>query len=307
MPHPPKDKRPSRRDFLQATAIGSLGLPWLSAGLYAAESRPKDVAQVWDVHCHLDRGFPTSPKEQMAFLVRYADRVGIDRVVILTIHDPDAPPREIVRMNDIAMKAVEGFQQRAMAFVFLNPKFPEFCLKELDRCVRDGPMVGVKFKLGKRCNAPELDPIVRRAAELQAPIYQHTWLKATGNKPGESTPMDVAELAARHPETPIICGHGGADFEPGIRAVRAHPNVSVEVGGFDPTAGFAELAMREVGADRIIYGSNAVGTDRTGRCFASALSKVTGAEIPQDAKRQILGENIRKMLRPMLKKKGLPL
>ena len=35
----------------------------------------------------------------------------------------------------------------------------------------------------------QLDPIVRRAAELKAVVFQHTWLKTTGNLPEESTPM----------------------------------------------------------------------------------------------------------------------
>ena len=39
-----------------------------------------------------------------------------------------------------------------------------------------------------------------QTAELKAPIFQHTWIKTTGNYPGESTPMDLAALAARYPE-----------------------------------------------------------------------------------------------------------
>ena len=60
-------------------------------------------------------------------------------------------------------------------------------------------MVGVKLWVALRCNAPQLDPIVQRAAELKALIFQHTWLKIGGNEPGESTPFDLCELARRHP------------------------------------------------------------------------------------------------------------
>ena len=34
-------------------------------------------------------------------------------------------------------------------------------------------------------------PIIRRAAELKAVIFQHTWKKTGGNRPGESTPEDI--------------------------------------------------------------------------------------------------------------------
>ena len=77
----------------------------------------------------------------------------------------------------------------------------------MERCVAKGPMVGVKLWVAKRCGPAEIDPLIRRAAELKAVIFQHTWYKTGGNYPGESTPMDLAELAARHPDTPLICGH----------------------------------------------------------------------------------------------------
>ena len=43
-------------------------------------------------------------------------------------------------------------------------------LEELDRCVRDGPMVGVKLWVARHCYAPELDPITERATTLKACI-----------------------------------------------------------------------------------------------------------------------------------------
>ena len=60
-----------------------------------------------------------------------------------------------------------------------------------------------------------------------------------------------------------------------------------------------EMAVRELGAERIIYGSDAFG-----RSFASQLGKVMGAEIPESAKRLILGENLRRILTPILRAKG---
>src|SRR6185436_3561032 len=116
--------------------------------------------------------------------------------------------------------------------------------------------------------------IVARATELKAVVFQHTWIKVGGNLPGESTPMQLAALAARHPNAKIICGHSGGDWEQGIRAVRAHPNVCVDLGGGDPVAGMTEMAVRELGPDRALYGS-----DVPGRSFSSQLAKVQGADI----------------------------
>jgi len=212
-------------------------------------------------------------------------------------HDPS--PEDLRRQNDEVLRAVTRWPQRAFGFVYLNPNHVEVSLAELDRCVRDGPMVGVKLWVACHCNRPELDPIVRRATALKAVILQHTYVKTTGNLPGESTPMDLAELARRHPDATFICGHTGGNWEIGIRAIRDCKNVYADLCGSDPTAGYTEMAVRELGAARVLYGS-----DAGGRSFASQLAKVFGADIPESAKKLILSENLKRLLTPILKQKG---
>ena len=257
---------------------------------------------IWDVHCHLSGVPGRTPSERMAQLMPFADRLGIERVCIFMgmqwSYDPS--PEEMRRQNDDVLVALQTWSHRAFGFVYLTPNHVEASLAELDRCVRDGPMVGVKLWVAKHCNAPELDPIIKRATELQAPILQHTYLKATGNLPGESTPMDLAELARRHPTAPLICGHTGSDWEIALRALRDCRNVSMDLCGSDPTAGLTEMAVREVGAQRVLFGS-----DAGGRSFASQLGKVLGADIPESAKRLILGTNTRRLLNPILTRKGI--
>ena len=257
---------------------------------------------LWDVHTHLHGVEGRTPEEKMAQLLSFAERMGVDRIVLHMgypfVEDPD--PKELRRQNDVALKALEHYHDRAFGFVYLSGKHPEFSVRELDRCVKDGPMVGIKLWIARRCNAPEFDPIVKRATELKVPILQHTWYKANGNRPGESTPLDLAELAKRHPKASIICGHTGGDWQLGIRAVRDCKNVVVETGGFDPTAGCVEMAVRELGAERVLYGS-----DAGGRSFASQLAKVQGADVPEEAKKLILGGNLRRLLTPILQAKGV--
>jgi predicted TIM-barrel fold metal-dependent hydrolase len=69
--------------------------------------------------------------------------------------------------------------------------------------------------------------------------------------------------------------------------------------GFDPTAGVVEMAVRELGPERVVYGS-----DVGGRSFASQLAKVMGADIPDSAKELVLGGNLRRLLTPALRAKG---
>jgi len=256
---------------------------------------------IWDLHTHLTSALrgETIP-EKAGHLVEVGSRLGIERFCLFMglgwSQDPD--PENFRRQNDDVLEAIRAHPDRLIGFVYVNPKHVEASLEEIDRCVAEGPMAGVKLWVAHRCSERELDPIVARAAELGALVYQHTWLKTTGNLPGESTPEDVALLAGRHPEARIVCGHSGGKWEQAIPAIRDRGNVYLGLGGFDPTAGVVEAGVRELGAERLLWGS-----DAPGRSFASQLGKVTGAEIGEPDRRKILGENLRSLLTPILESK----
>lgn len=257
---------------------------------------------VWDVHCHLSGSGGRTPAESMDRLIGWADRVGIERVVVF-MGDPfavDPSADELRRQNDQVLEALARRPDRAFGFVYVSPNHVEASLREIDRCVRDGPMVGLKLWVAARCDSRAADALIGRAAELKAVALQHTWIKTGGNLAGESTPMDLARLAARHPEASIVCGHTGGQWELGIRAVRPHPNIVIDLGGGDPTAGFVEAAVRELGAERVVFGS-----DAPGRSFASQLGKVAAADLTAEARRLILGGNLKRLLGPILQAKGV--
>ncbi|MDB5386197.1 MAG: putative TIM-barrel fold metal-dependent hydrolase [Planctomycetaceae bacterium] len=256
---------------------------------------------IWDLHCHLSGVPGRTPEERMTQLIEYADRFGIEKLCIyMGLSFSLTPtPDDLKKQNDEVLQALQHWSDRAFGFAYVSAEHVEASLKEIDRCIANGPMVGIKLWVAKRCDAETIDPIIRRAAELKAVIFQHTWFKTDGaNYPGESTPLDLVKLAQRHPKVPLICGHTGGTWELGIRAVRALPNVSIDLAGSDPVNGFVEMAVRELGPERIIYGS-----DAGGRSFASQLAKVYGAQIPEASKRLILGANLKRLLQPILELK----
>lgn len=256
---------------------------------------------VWDVHCHFKWAGAT-PEASVDRMLAIADRVGVDRLVVhlgsSRLHDP--PPEVFQQDNDEVLRAVRHAPRRVLGFVYLNPNFLDASLRELERCVADGPLLGIKLWVARRCNHPSLDPIVRRAGQLKAPVLQHTYWRVGPNLPGESLPADIAELAARHPDVPIIAAHLGNDWERGIRAIRRAPNAYAEVSGSDPTAGIVEMAVRELGPERVIYGS-----DAAGRSYASQLAKVYSASLAPSAQRLIMAGNLKRLLGPIMKAKGM--
>jgi predicted TIM-barrel fold metal-dependent hydrolase len=292
----------TRRTILNSLIAGAAsGVLGGSEAIYGGQAAARRF-RIWDDHCHLHAALGDTPEARMEVLIRCADRLGIERLILSQGYSADLhPTREQLREeNNRVMRALRRFPDRAYGSVYLSPSFLDFSLQEFDRCVRDGPMISVgELEADVRCNAPELDPIVERAVSMEAPILQHTWLKVDGNLPGESSPYDLVELARRHPDANFICIHTGGDWERGIRIIRNTKNICAEIAGFDPTAGVVEMAVRELGAGRVVYGS-----DVGGRSFASQLAKVMGADIPDSARELVLGGNLRRLLTPALKRKG---
>jgi hypothetical protein len=339
------NRRLSRRQFLQRTSAGlavtgvagSAGaapldpaarlagasipnsFPYQAGSLAWNDLKNLKSLHIWDGHTHLI-GFPGStPRERMESMIRFADRMGVERMcVFLGMKEAFHGGREEMRQqNDEVIEAVSHSNGRALGYAFMDPfQDVQACVDELNRCVRDGPMVGLKFEYdtirhsNEQPGAPSygeprdlsvLDPIFKRAGELQAVIMHHTWINTLGPEDiAESTPMEIAALARRHPTVTVICGHTGGNWELGIRAIRDVKNVYADLCGSDPVAGYTEMAVRELGPERVMYGS-----DVGGRSFASQLAKVLGADLTESTRRLVLGGNLRRVLRPILTAKGV--
>jgi predicted TIM-barrel fold metal-dependent hydrolase len=182
----------------------------------------------------------------------------------------------------------------------------------MEKWIRNGPCIGIKYiteRMGVTCSHPNNDQIIRLADELGAVIYVHTWIKVGGsprfagggNMPGESTPMDLAILAKRFPNVPMICGHSGGDWELGARAIRPCQNVLFEFSGSYPHSGSVDYAVNELGADRIVWGDHG-----PSRSLATEISKVLDASLTNAQRMKIFGENYRRTWAKLFRKKGIP-
>ena len=209
----------------------------------------------------------------------------------------DADLEKLLRSNPQAvLKPLERWPDLLMGMIQANSHDVPASLDAINRWIADGPMRGVYFPGGGpgavTCTDPNVHRLVERVAELGGIIMQHTWFKTGGKQgPGESTPSELAELAKKFPGQQFLCAHAGGEWEQGIRAIHDSPNILIETSGFDATAGFLEMAVREIGAHRIIFGSHL-----PSRSLGTELSKVLAAEITDRDKRMILGENYRRLL-----------
>lgn len=245
----------------------------------------------------IERSLPAVRKGQFEKLC-YFPHVGIGTT-------NDMAYEQLVRSApDVVLKPLEYWPKLLLGMIQLNPNNVPASLDALNRWLRDGPMLGVYFPGAGpgalTCTHQNFRQLIDRITALNGVIVQHTWLKTGGKQgPGESTPSELAELALRHPEQKFICAHAGGEWEQGIRAVREIPNILVETSGFDATAGFIEMAVRDLGAERIIFGSHL-----PSRSLGTELAKIIGAGISEQDRKLILGENFRKLLQPIMKTTG---
>jgi uncharacterized protein len=249
------------------------------------------------IDCHIHFQCPDGVYDQAAVdrCLRLADDAGIDRMVYLFnlgTGGVDPSPDDIRTSNDLGMRLVDNHPDRFIGFCYLNPAHdPAFTLAEIERCVADGPMQGIKLWISVRATDPRLDHIMERSVELDVPVLHHAWYKATEFTFNESTPAGIADLARRHPRVTIIMAHLGGGGWRGVRDIQPCPNVVVDTSGAQPQDGLVEYAVRELGADRVVFGS-----DWPLRDVAVQRARIDGAELGDTEKDAILGGNMARML-----------
>ena len=270
--------------------------------------------RIWDIHYH---GFMNGGIRSHEENLFYVERMGIERMLSLDIAgsgtDPlgaDIPTEKKKEIREY----LEKHADRVSGLIPIDPSQPVESCRKIEDWIRKGPCIGIKYYGGNPggvvCSHADNDAIIRLAAELKAVVYIHTWMKIGGqprrpggdNERGESTPMDVALLAQRFPDVPLICGHSGGDWELGVRAVRPYGNVYIEFSGSDPHSGQVDYTVREIGANRMIWGGHG-----PSRSYSTELSKVFDADLTHEQRLQIFGGNLRRLAAPIFRQKGYKL
>lgn len=251
-----------------------------------------------DVHVHPMTCFGPykvgSAGEDARRLVEVARRARVEKMCLFSLH-PTCPREPTVAQcreaNDYALAMRDAAPDVFLPFCYVNPMYPDEAVAEIDRCVGGGRMCGIKLWVARRATDRGLDPILERAVALGVPVLQHAWIKTTGNLSGESFPVDVADLARRHPKARIIMAHLNGCGLRGIEDVAGCPNIFVDTSGGDPESGMVEAAVAALGPGRVVYGS-----DAPIRHFGVQLGKTLGTDLPDGVKRDILWNNAARLL-----------
>jgi len=238
-----------------------------------------------DIHAH-----PVPGREGcLAAIEEECRKNGVGRVLISSIGRwSEYPPADEVRAaNEEARALAERSNGLACWLAYINPQNRNW-RQEFKRSLAGGP-VGVKLLISLKDDKGSLGnalAVIRHAAEKRLPVLIHTFQKAK-NSPGEITLEEFATLAEGCPGAKLIAAHAGGHWRHSLGILRDRaPNACVDISGSFPQKGMVEALVKDIGADRVLFGS-----DILGRSQASQIAKVIFEDIPERTKQRMLGGN----------------
>lgn len=252
--------------------------------------------RIIDVHTHPILRHDRRGSKGADQLIRRARAHGIVHAVVLgdVLAFGRRPGEEQVRrINDETARLMRLYPDFVTGFCHLNPTLGERAVRrEVERCAAAG-FRGLKLEIANNAADECMRPLMEEAEARGLIVLQHAWsMTKIGERAFHTDPEDVATLARRFPRVAIIMAHLTGCGVRGVLAVKDCPNVWVDTSGAAPEAGIVEYAVEQLGAERILYGS-----DVPIRDFAVAIARVTGSRLAPRAQRMILHDNARALLR----------
>jgi predicted TIM-barrel fold metal-dependent hydrolase len=245
----------------------------------------------------------SSPKAKLATaedLITSMDKNNVDISVVLNY---GWTIQEIcVETNDYILEAVSRYSGRLVGFCTVQPKAGEAAISEIERCARNGASgIGEMrpdiqgFDLG---DEETMRPIVEVAERHNLIFLIHASEPIGHLYPGKGniTPDILYRFSTNFPELRIVLAHWGG----GLPFYTLMPEVASALKNtfFDTAASpllynphIFECVAQIVGAEKILFG-----TDNPLIAPSRIITQIESAELPQESKERILGDNAQRLL-----------
>lgn len=251
--------------------------------------------RIIDVHTHPILRDDHRGRTGAEQLLARAHAHGICHVVVLgdVLAFGRSPNAAQIRLiNDESHGLMRRHPGFVTGFCHLNPTLGARAVREeVTRAVARG-FRGLKLEIANNAADAAMRPLMEEARRHNLVVLQHAWsMTKIGERAFHTDPEDVATLARRFPDVRIIMAHLTGCGVRGVQAVKACPNVVVDTSGAAPESGIIEYAVEQLGADRILYGSDAPIRD-----FGVAIARITGSRLEARTQRKILHDNAAALL-----------
>ncbi len=236
-------------------------------------------------HVHPDDG------RYADIVVEEARRIGIDYVCISepVTHSRDSL-ETVQRQNDLVFRTYERHPDFFIPLVYTHANLGPAALDEVRKGFDRGAR-GIKMEVATLITDKCVEPIIEEAISRDCVLLQHTWHKVTGNYPFETDPVHCAQVGRRYPELKLVMAHIGGDNRWGIRAIRDVPSIYTDCSGSIADYGHIEYCVEQLGADRLLWGTDIRGAD-----YLYTLAKVRDSHLGDDDKAKVLGLNAARLL-----------
>ena len=245
--------------------------------------------KILDAHAHIGTwGDFYIPQPGADWFVATMDRLGVDAAGVshLLGVGPDA-----VTGNELALTAAEQHPGRLFVWLVASPHDPDAPARLRDQ-LQHPAVWGLKLHPDTHetlLTDPLYEPALALAAEHGVPVLTHT---QTGSL--WSDPTMASETARRWP-VPLLMGHGGLSTNGLLRAARlaaAQPNLFFETASSRLTRHWLTRVVREAGADKVLFGTDALFLDprsAVGRLLTADLTEAEQALVASHNLSQLLG------------------
>ncbi len=250
--------------------------------------------------------FPSVPKALLWF-ARTLLQTPLSRVAIAICEDAvNSVPGKIKvngRYYDIfqypdnqpVAEAIKKEPDRFIGFVFLNPKNNPNVTEQFEDGIHRDKMQGVKVHTWFHNYDPSelLQDVGARCQELGLPILIHL-----GSRPDTS---NIQGLINRFPKLNLILAHLGIPwFHRSWEMSKHYPNIYLDISGPYLSAKLVKKAVKYVGPDKLIFGTDAPYGIRTAAkgelSYASSKAWVEKLPLSQEDKERIFSGNLLKLL-----------
>jgi len=280
-----------RRKFLQGAVVALAN--FVIGEPLSIEAQTETRRGIFDAHLHIpsDNGenFQWNlVTRNMAEFVAYLDKCGVRRGVISSSCSNKAQsPDDYRNGNREVAKYVDRYKGRFRGSCVITPFRIDDALREIEECHRQFGFVWLgefcNYMTGYKYETPEWTEVMKLAAKLNLIVQIHT------------NTREMRYLAENFPENTIVFPHLGSareDIFARIEIVAKHMNTCIELSGSGiERVGILERAVKEIGADRVLYGS-----DFTINEPSAVIARVRNAFLTPEDREKILFRNVERLL-----------
>ena len=280
-----------RRQILQSGIVALAN--FVIGDPLSKEAQVETRRGIFDAHLHIpsDNGenFQWNlVTRNMPEFVAYLDKCGVRRGVISSSWSNKAnTPEDYRNGNREVAKYVDRYKGRFRGSCVITPFRIDEALREIEHCHKEFGFIWLgefcNYMTGYKYDTPEWAEVMKLATNLNLVLQIHT------------TTAEMRFLTEKFPDARIVFPHLGSnrnDIFERIEIVAKNKNTCIELSGSGiERVGILEKAVKDIGADRVLYGSDFTINDP-----ATVIARVKHAFLTAEDREKILFRNVERLL-----------